>query len=745
MNINCRTEMKKTTINIITFLMLFFQQTVVIQAQTVSNQKIESKSALLNKGDIAYQDMKYSIAANYYENYLQVPTNTSNETLAKLADCYLQMRDYSNSLRVYKLLYPTGNQRTNQKEQIRIAELFARSNEYQQASEWLKGVSGYQSKATVYNEIKLINLMKKDSANWRLKFLNINTSYREFSPFLSNKMLFFSSNKPVLPKTKAFGWDGKNYARLWEIPVSNIDSFTTKQISDSILKDTKSNTVSKKLAEIYECGDNKPKPNSQKVIINQPFILSNSIFIGSTIKGLDKVQFNAGAISVDKNNHIYFSSNYAKADKNGVNRICIMEGVYSSSGISGIKPLSFGDNSYSVMHPAVNQDGTLLVFSSDKAGGTGGYDLYYTQRDDVNQKWDSIKAFDNKINTIGNEVFPTITASNYLYFSSDAAPGLGGLDIFRISVKDAIEGKGALEHLSYPINSSADDFGWTQDSTGTKGYFTSDRLNNDDNIYSFSYNPVKPPKLQKKSFIEGLVLEKQSLKPIEGSTVFLYSNNNDTVIVAKTNELGKYRFPVLSSGNVIIKAVDNKYINDCMSSTIVYDPQSEDTIQNAPRYLLLDKFKVGFVWKVSNIHYDFNKANIRADAMPILDSVVMVLNEHQITVELGSHTDSRGSFAYNDRLSQHRADAAVAYIISKGIDPKRITAKGYGERQLLNKCADGVPCSEEEHQANRRTEVKVTGYIVPQKKQENIDVNKFIDGEVNKKSAFPKDFFDECK
>jgi len=737
--------MKRTTLNIIAFLILLCLQstsgsTLINQKDII--QKVESKSTLISKADIAYKSKKYSLAAIYFENNLKNRGDSTNQILVELADCYWQMRDYSNALRVYKLIQPDGNYELTQKERIRIAELYARNNEYNQAFKWLNGISGYQQKANVYNEVKSRNQMKKDSICWKLNFLNINTSCREFSPFIANNTLFFSSNKPISEKTKAFAWDGNNFARLWEIPISKIDSLTSIQITNKILNIKEATPNLRKLAEIYENSDNKPNQNSQRILINQPYHKGNTNIIGSNVKGLDKVRFNAGAISFDKNDHIYFSANYAKADKKGVNRICLMEGTYSTLGITEISQLPFGDaDSYSVMHPAINQDGTLLVFSSNKANGTGGYDLYYTQRNDINQKWDSVKSFNNNINTLGNEVFPSITANNYLYYSSDAAAGLGGLDIFRIQLKDAIEGKSEPEHLSYPINSSFDDFGWTQDTKGTKGYFTSDRLNNNDNIYGFDYTSVVLPN---KSFIEGFVLEKKLLNPIKGATLFIYIND-DTVYIAKTDGNGKYRFPVFASSNAIIKAVDNKYISDCLTSTIVYEPQPKDTIQKVPRDLLLDKFGVGFVWKISTFHYDLNKSNIRQDAMPILDSIVMVLNAYPISVELSSHTDSRGSFAYNKRLSQHRADAAVAYIISKGIDAKRISAKGYGESRLLNKCVVGVPCSEEEHQTNRRTEVKVTGFTTPQVIQNNIDADKLKDGDIIDKSLLPKDFFDECK
>ncbi len=722
--------------------------TSILYAGTSTNKKLPiSSNTLLKKADIAYNTARFAVAVVYYETYMHNHSDDKPEILSKLADCYWQMREYDNAFRIYKSLYPNTSNSQNQQIKYRIAELYARYGLYQQASDWLKDVPGHQLKAKLYKNKNALNKMKKDSLEWKLVYLNINTPYREFSPFMANNSLFFSSNKPLTHKTKSFGWDGENYAHLWEIQLSNIDTTESKTIQNNHLTKSISRQKTNQLAGIYECGDTKSSISFNRSMQNETTINADLKPVGKTVNGLDNMLFNAGSISIDKNNHFYFSANYTKADKNGVNRICIMEGILSPSGITNIQRLTFGDaNAYSVMHPAINSDGTLLVLSSDKTNGKGGYDLYYSLWNEMNQSWDTLKALGNNINTIGNEVFPSITPNGYLYFSSDNLPGLGGLDIFRIPIQDALNGKGEIEHLSYPVNSSADDFGWTQqDSVGLKGFFTSDRLNNDDNIYSFTYNPVKSVIPPRKSFFEGFVLEKQSLKLIAGATVFLYNIKEDTVYIAKTDKTGKYHLPVRTTSEVIIKAVDKKYISDCISTSIVFAPHPKDTIQNAPRDLLLDKFKVGFKWKLSNIHYDFDKWNIRADAAPILDSVVMILNENPITIELGSHTDSRGSFKYNERLSQHRAESAAAYLIQHGINTQRITAKGYGEYQLLNRCSDGVPCSDAEHQANRRTEVKVTGYTTPQKVSESINPDKFKDKSVINKNQLPTDFFEGCK
>jgi outer membrane protein OmpA-like peptidoglycan-associated protein len=166
---------------------------------------------------------------------------------------------------------------------------------------------------------------------------------------------------------------------------------------------------------------------------------------------------------------------------------------------------------------------------------------------------------------------------------------------------------------------------------------------------------------------------------------------------------------------------------------------------NLPNPLLLDKYKLNQVFEVENIYYDLNKWDIREDAKPSLDELVRLLKQNPISVELGSHTDCRASTAYNNTLSQKRAESAVKYLVSKGISPDRLTAKGYGETKLKNKCADGVPCSEAEHQANRRTEFKVTSIIVDKIDDLAFDPDSFKAGEKIGLNELPEGFFNDCK
>jgi outer membrane protein OmpA-like peptidoglycan-associated protein/tetratricopeptide (TPR) repeat protein len=728
--------LNKTAIGIVFFALLVIQP-IGLNART---QSADKNSIALSKAKLYYKTRNYSQAAICFEEHLQKDSVASAVVLGELADCYWNMRRYDNALKVYKRLYPNGSEGATNRDKIRIGELYARTGAYNLASDWLNGVSTYAKKAGVYSQKSKIQAMKKDSFAWKTRLLNIDTQYREFSPLVADGSLFFSSNKPLVAKSNASGWDGRNYLHLWCMPLSGVDTLSTELAKDSLIQQVSTTAKGKKIADVYECGDTKSNANINRAIVRKLYLNGDAQPVGALVDGFGNIKFNAGNIAIDKNKHIYFSSNYEKADKNNVNRIRLMEADYSNGNVCSIKALPFGDaNSYSVMHPAVNADGTILVFSSDKPNGSGGYDLYYAERADANQKWSEMKTLGDKLNTGGNEVFPTITADGNLYFSSDALPGLGGLDLYKLQLADAISGSAGPVHLTYPINSTADDFSWTQkDSLGRKGYFTSDRLNNDDNIYSLTY--VAP---NGKYSLRGRVLDDITKYPIKNATVFLYNKQSDKVYVTKTDANGNYTFPVSKSADVVIKAVEKDHSNNCLTKMFEVKPLYKDSVI-APHDLLLGRFKVGYKWKLDNIHYDYNKYNIRADARPILDSVLRVLNTYPIKVELSSHTDARGKTAYNDRLSQHRADAAVAYLIQNGIDPLRITAKGYGERQLLNKCADGVKCSEEEHQANRRTEVKVTG-LTEEGTNLEIDPDKFNDGQELEKSALPNGFFDKCK
>lgn len=184
--------------------------------------------------------------------------------------------------------------------------------------------------------------------------------------------------------------------------------------------------------------------------------------------------------------------------------------------------------------------------------------------------------------------------------------------------------------------------------------------------------------------------------------------NHYTMLIRKEGYLSK-RIEVYVNVNGCIICVDGvRDVSPGVTDNLTLGNEMGTLLAN----IELDKAKIDKRIQIQNIYYDYDKWNIRPDAAKELDNVVVLMRDNPgLSVELGSHTDSRGNDAYNDTLSQKRALAAVAYIVSEGIDSLRITAKGYGEKALVNRCKNGVDCTEAEHQQNRRTELRITGIV----------------------------------
>lgn len=732
---------------------------LIVNLSAVAQIPKQQSYKLLKISDNAYYQKKYAVAANYYETYLEKTGDNNYLVINKLLDCYLQMRDYFHAMQVYNKVENKSNLTfVNNDLKIKISDLLARYEKYGDAITLLKSINGYEEKIKGFSTDEIED-MKRDSTRWKIIGLNFNTQYREYAPFLQDNMLIFSSNRPEDVKKNAYDWDGYNHSHLWQTDALVIDSTDLSQESGVFGSNNIKNE--KKLSNIYVLSDNEVF-KGQKLLRDKSLKINPEVFPSvQLLDGVKKLKYNTGSISLDKNNHAYFSANSSTKDKEGFKKICIMEGNYNGGTIENIKLLNLGNGAgveYSIMHPAINNDGTILVFSSNKKGGVGGYDLYYLQRADISKPWSTMHPFKSCINTVGNEVYPMITKDGFLYFSSDGKSGLGGLDLYRANLNDALAKSVKIEHLEYPVNSVADDFGWTQDNKGDKCFFTSDRYNDNDNIFMALKNEIRPvnkpatkPYVNtvqpnkssiKNHYLIGYVKDKVTSKPIEGVDVFLRENGTDNISVAQTDPNGKYTIPIKSDGHIQLKATKADLGNDCIDLNVKRDPN--DSILRVGHILALGNiYRVGYTWKLENIHYDYDRWDIRPDARPILDKVVEILRKYPITIELSSHTDSRGNDQYNMRLSELRAISAVNYIVSKGIDPLRLKAKGYGESQLLNKCGNGLRCSEAEHQVNRRTEVKVLNYVVPNNLK-NINTNYVITGKKIKLSDLPKYFFYEC-
>lgn len=353
--------------------------------------------------------------------------------------------------------------------------------------------------------------------------------------------------------------------------------------------------------------------------------------------------------------------------------------------------------------PVFAPDGTTLYFASSRKGGLGGNDIYKATLG-PNGRFSPAENLGESVNTVGNDNFPGVAPDGTLYFSSDGQPGFGKLDIFKYQGGRAV-------NLGAGINSAGDDF--APFFVGPNmGVFSSNREGGkgSDDLYTFKKKARKLVTF----YVDGTVLERDgktgATSPVLNETVTITSGSGqkqdvltgpDGKFTTKLDSAQTYALFTDRTGDFTargtVSTVDRYPAQDAL-------PQQQNDIR-LPVTLTLNKIVVNRAIEVKDIFYDYDKSAIRADAAVRLDTLVQTLQDNpKINIELSSHTDQRGKDAYNLKLSQQRAEAAVAYIVSKGIAKSRITAKGYGETRPIVKDAK----TEEEYQRNRRTEFKVT-------------------------------------
>ena len=409
---------------------------------------------------------------------------------------------------------------------------------------------------------------------------------------------------------------------------------------------------------------------------------------------------------------IYFTRcDAGKREKKGCE---IMHAERTGSGWSDPENLNILPDSVVAAHPAISPDGSVLYFVSDIAGGFGKKDIWMVRKS--GNGWGEPLNLGPDINTSGDELFPYVRSDGTLYFSSDGHIGMGGLDIFKANHQP--DGSWIVQNMKAPINSSADDFSIVFEDGNERGIFSSTRKGRgNDELYSFELPPLR-------FAVTGLVKDEKTGTPITASTVQLIASDGSS-LQAETGKSGDFKFALKPNVDYIFLASKDGYLNGKERETTKGQEKSRDFMVT----ILLTAIDKPI--ELPNILYDFGKYDLRPESMVSLDKLVETLNDNpKVTIELMSHTDSRDTEEYNQKLSQQRAQVVVDYLIQRGIAADRLTAVGYGESSpkvvdqqiakdapflkegtvLSEQFINSLPNDEQReiaHQVNRRTEFRV--------------------------------------
>lgn len=621
---------------------------------------LSAQEGKVKKADEQFDSYAYIDARQIYLNVVE-DGYESAQIFKKLGDTYYFNSEYSEAAKWYKKLVQNYPNEMEPEYYYRMAQTLKSTGEYNEAEKMMEkytAMSGNSKVATNLqkNAVSLEDLTDDKAGKYRA--INITDGFpsSDFGPtFHGNKIVFASSSKNT-EGGKTHDWNGLPYLDLFE-------------------------------AEIGENGTLE-NPIALHGDINSPYHESSAAF-----------SKDGKTMYFTRNNYI---DGKKKRDKKRLVSLKIYKAIKKDDGGWGdVEELPFNSNSYSTAHPALNNDETRLYFSSDMEGSLGRSDLWYVDILENGQYGQPVN-LGPKINTEERESFPFVSGNGNLYFSSDGHMGLGGLDVFVVSLNGNGQFK-TVTNLKAPINSNQDDFGFIIDESQKTGYFSSNREGNEgsisDDIYAFSENCGV--------IIKGIVTDEKTGKPLEGSLVTLMNEDNKVISQKTVQKDGAYTFEGLADCGTqyAVRASNNEMDyqpkEKTLTTPIGTTEAQVDLALTPPDCPVND---LGCRLDLQPIYFDFDKHNIRPDAEVELAKILQAMKEYpQLVIHIESHTDSRGDDNYNMQLSDRRAKSTMEWLVKKGVERNKLSAKGYGESQLMNKCSNGVNCSEEDHQLNRRS------------------------------------------
>ena len=630
-----------------------------------------SNSGFAQKAKIAAADKKYNSyayidAIQTYER-LAEKGYQSVEMFEKLGNAYYFNSDFEKAVQSYEKLYQLQSELA--------PEYFYR---YAQS---LKATGKEKEAATI-----LAKFENKSSDDSRSKRLKNNTDYLE--DIKANVGIYTIENAGINSKYSDYG----------STIVDNKLIFTSARDTGGVGQ-RKHAWTGEHFTNLYAAG------------VNGELIPSNPVRYDANVNS--KFHEATPVFTKDGNTMYFTRNNYLDGkkgkDANKVTLLKIYKATLVNNRWTNVTELPFNSNNFSTAHPALSPDEQTLYFVSDRPGTIGQSDLYKVAINSNGTYGEPIN-LGVEINTEGRETFPFVTKDNQLYFASDGHPGLGGLDVFTTKINN--DGSfGEVENDGAEVNSPKDDFGYYRDSEINKGFFSSNRdggLGSDD-IYRFT------SKDKCKQFLKGIVTDSATGETLAGVQLILLNKQYKVIAETTSDALGYYAFDVNCRRIYHVRANKKDYTSKEtklrtpeVTGETKLDIQLESTIC---RVAVGDD--LGKCFGIKMIYFDLDKSNIRKEAALDLAKILDVLIQNPtMKLDIRSHTDCRQTAKYNMALSDRRAKATIAWLVSKGIDSSRLTGRGYGESQLINDCGceptNASNCTEEQHQMNRRSEFIIT-------------------------------------
>ena len=622
--------------------------------------------------DKKFDNLAYIDAIAIYEKVAE-KGHKSVDLFQKLGDSYYFNANLEKANKWYTELFAL-NQEVTPEYYFRYAQTLKSVGEYDKANDYLIKFSqkqGADNRAKIFvANTDYLSEIKSNSGRQKIEDSGINSQFSDYGgSFNKGEFVFTSAKDTGGVSNVKHKWTNASFYNLYSATIT----------ADGHLENA--------------------KPLSRKV--NSKFNESSAVFTKD-----------GNTMYFTRNN---FTDGKRRSDASNITLLKLYKATKNEEGTwDNVQELPFNSNEFSCAHPALSPDDKTLYFASNMPGTVGQSDIFKVT---INSdgSFGTPTSLGGGINTEARETFPFVSDDNILFFASDGQLGLGGLDVFSVKInQDGTMSK--VMNLGTPVNSAQDDFAYLFDSKTKFGFFSSNRAGGkgNDDIYKFVEEIPLPYDCTQ--ILSGVIVDEQTKEILVNSKVSLFDEDMKLISKIGVDQTGGYIFEGLDCEKTYFVRAENKEY-ETVETAVVTGSKSGKTISDLPLTKRVKQVGVGSdlakTFNIKIIYFDLDKSNIRPDAALELEKIAQVMKQNPtMKVDVRSHTDCRQTAKYNLALSDRRAKATMAWLTKNGIAANRLTGKGYGESKLVNDCGceptNTSNCSEEEHQANRRSEFIIT-------------------------------------